>query len=104
MLIPLSMDVSVRSCTSLFHSILNFKYIDKNISASVYGLKQTLNGITQPFSGVIIGFIITFYLLKSAFLFIFIIFFMDFIIFKRYKKCGNLIYIINFLIKQKLYG
>ena len=31
---------------------------DKNISASVYGLKQTLNGITQPFSGVIIGFII----------------------------------------------
>ncbi len=79
----------MESIISLFHSILNFKYIDKNISASVYGLKQTLNGITQPFSGVTIGFIITFYLLKSAFLFIFIIFFTDFIILLFLKSIKN---------------
>jgi hypothetical protein len=79
----------MESIISLFHSLLNFKYIDKKMSASVYGLKQTLNNITQPFSGVLIGFIITFYFLRSAFLFIFIIFFIDFIILLFLKGIRN---------------
>jgi len=79
----------MESIISLFHSLLNFKYIDKKMSASVYGLKQTLNNISQPFSGVLIGFIITFLFLRSAFLFIFIIFFMDFIMLLFLKGIRN---------------
>ena len=68
------------SFLALFHSILYFKNIDRENSGKIYGFNSSLNGIVQPFSGVIIGFIISFYLLKIGIDFMVILLFINFFI------------------------
>ncbi len=79
----------MESILSLFHSIINFKYIDKNMTGSVYGLKNTLNSSVYPLSNLAIGFILSFYILKYAFVFISIIFSINFFILLFLKIYNN---------------
>ncbi len=76
----------MESILSLFHSLINLKYIDKNISGSIYGLKNTLNSIVIPIFALIIGYILSSYILKYSFIFISVIFSINFFILLFFKN------------------
>ena len=63
----------------IYNNILNLHKSNIN-SGKIYGFNSSLNGIVQPFSGVIIGFIISFYLLKIGIDFMVILLFINFFI------------------------